>query len=429
MNKKRRRRVKPWRIFILLVLIAGVVYVNQVIVPTTPPLFIPTPTATRSPETYISEGESYLAEGKIGPAIQAFEKAISSDPQNPSNYITTARLQIYSGLYSEAATNAENALLLNSNNSMGHALRGWAMGFNGDYLESLSALDQAIELDPNNASAYAYKAEIMIYQTQAGQGDLSTLDDAVDASRTAEAMAPNSLESHRARGTVLEYTGNYEEAALEFAAAIAINPNISDLHLALGRNYRYLQQYDKAVEEFNRANALNPADPMPDTNISRTYATVGEYAKAIQYALQAVKDAPEDPYMHGNLGQMYYRNREYPAAIDALGLAVQGGMTEDSVEVEGLPLDYGRIAEYYYTYGLSLARQGECGEALQISQLLLQGVPNDETSIFNAEAIVEICQEVATSPIAPQEPEATATPEADTMPEEDGMTDGDESAN
>ena len=82
------------------------------------------------------------------------------------------------------------------------------------------------------------------------------------------------------------------------------------------------------------------------------------------------------------------------------------------------------MAEYYYTYGLSLARQGDCGEALQISQLLVQGVPNDETAVYNAEAIIEICQEVANSPIAPQEPEVTATPEGDMPPEGDMAPEG-----
>lgn len=409
MNKRRRQRVKPWRILMLSALVAGAIYVNQVVVPVTPPLFIPTATATRSPETFIREGESFLAEGKIGPAIQSFERAVQADPKNPSNFMMIARLQIYSGNFSQAVINAENSLLLNANNSMAHALRGWALGFTGEYLQAISALDRAIELDANNAAAYAYKAEVLVLQAQAGKGDLGTLDKAVDASRNAQAMAPNSMEAHRARGTVLEFTGNYEEAAREFEAAIAINPNIADLHLALGRNYRYLQQYDKAVEEFNKANALNPSDPMPDTNISRTYATVGEYAKAIQYALQAVKDRPVDPYMHGNLGQMYYRNREYAPAADALRLSVEGGMYEDA-EVKGLPLDYGRIAEYYYTYGLSLARLGECGEALRLSQVLIQGVPNDATSIFNAEAIIEICQEVANSPLAPRAPTQTAEP-------------------
>ena len=44
MRRKRRKRSSPGRIIVLLLLIAAVVYVNQVIVPVTPPLFIPTPT-------------------------------------------------------------------------------------------------------------------------------------------------------------------------------------------------------------------------------------------------------------------------------------------------------------------------------------------------------------------------------------------------
>ena len=43
---------------------------------------------------------------------------------------------------------------------------------------------------------------------------------------------------HRARGLVLEVTGNYEEAIAEFEAAVAMNENLADLHMALGRNYK-----------------------------------------------------------------------------------------------------------------------------------------------------------------------------------------------
>jgi tetratricopeptide (TPR) repeat protein len=201
------------------------------------------------------------------------------------------------------------------------------------------------------------------------------------------------METHRARGIVLELTGNYNEAAAEFEAAIAINPNIADLHLALGRSYRFLEQYDKAIEEFNKANALNPTDSEPDTYISRTYSTVGEYAKAIQYAQQAVKDDPLDPYLYGNLGQMYSRNAQYQESIEPLRISIRGGVSDDGREITGIPLDYGRVAEYYSSYGLSLARTGQCGEALQISQSLFEGVPNDETAAFNAGEIVNICQQ------------------------------------
>ena len=173
-------------------------------------------------------------------------------------------------------------------------------------------------------------------------------------------LAPNSFETHRARGFVLEQTGNYDEAVEEFTAAEQIMSDIADIHLALGRNYRILQQYDVAVEEFNRANALNPADPLPDTYISRTYATIGEYSKAVQFAQQAVIDTPTDPYhVWESWCQCITAISEYNNAIDALRISVQGGVSEDGEPIEGLPLDYGRVAEYYYTFRSGPGQNGE----------------------------------------------------------------------
>lgn len=409
---RRKKRSNPWRVILLAILVGGAVYVNRVIVPTTPPLFVPTPTPTRSPESYVNDAENLVNEGKIQPAIAAYQQAIEADPKNPANFVSIARLQIYAGLYQDAVVNAENALLLNSNNATALAIRGWAKGFLGEFLEATTSLNNAIAIDPNNAVAYAYLAEVIVLQIDAGEDTLGSLDKAIEASRKAEQLGPSLMETHRARGIILEKTSNYEEAVREFEAAAAINNNIADLHVALGRNYRTLEQYEKAVEEFNRANALNPSDPLPLTYISRTYATVGEYAKAIQFGEQAVKISPQDAFLYGNLGTMYYRNRDYPNAIANLRLAVQGGKTTGGLDVEGLPLDYGRVAEYYYTYGLALARQGECNEAVRISQMLIQAVPNDETSVYNAQEMVNICEETAgqQTPLNSAQPASTLEP-------------------
>jgi tetratricopeptide (TPR) repeat protein len=387
----------PWVIFGLLILIGAVIYINQIIVPVTPPFFIPTPTATRSPESFVTYAENLASQGKMGQAIDAYNMAIDADPKNPSNYLAVARLQVYTGDYSGAVTNAENTLLIIPDSSMAYALRGWALGFLEDYLGAESAVNQPIQIDPNNADAYAFLAQILAREVAANGDTLGLMDKAIDASRTSQSLSPNSLETHWARGMILEATSNYTEAAAEYEAAMAINPNIAELYLSLGIiDYRALELYDKAIEEFNRANALNPADPRPDTYISRTYATVGEYAKAIQYAQQAVKENPLEPSMYGNLGIMYYHNLQYSDAIDALRLAVRGGINAGGNAVAGLPLDYGgHIAEYYFTYGLALARTGECGEALQISQMLLQGVPNDDISTYNANEMVNICEDIA----------------------------------
>lgn len=398
---KKRRRANPWRVMTLILLVGAAVYVNQIIVPATPPLFIPTPTATRSPESFVADAEALLMDGKISPAIDAYYQAIRADPRNASNYIILSRLLIYNAKYDEAIENAANALLINPNNSMALALQGWAMGFNGDYFDAVATLKKAISADPNNYAAFAYLTEVYALQIQAGQDELSTLDSAVEASRTAQSINPNALETLRARGVILELTGNYEEAAVQFEAAINQNPYIADLHLALGRNYRYLTEYDKAVEEFNRANALNPTDPLPDTYISRTYLTVGEIAKAIQYAEQALKDAPTDPFMYGNLGTMYYRNEQYSEAIKYFRIGIQGGLSDGGEVVQGLPLDAGRISEYYQYFGLALARSAECGDAIQIAQILKEGQKNDEYAVYNADEMINICQGFITNPPTP----------------------------
>lgn len=412
--QKKRRRSNPWRVIVLLVIIGALIYFNQMVAPTIPTLFEPTPTATRAPESLITDAKKLEAEGKYTLAINAYNEAVIADPRNASNFVALARLNIYTGNYPDAIESAENALLLNPNNDTAMSLRGWAVGLSGDYLRAEGILNDAIKMKTDNAAAYGYLAEIYTYMLQAGQGDLTTMDKAVAASRTAIDLDPNAIESHRGRGFVLEYTSNFEQAVIEFEAAVALNPNIADLHLALGRNYFNTQQYDKAITEYGKANALNPKDSTPETLIARTYAMNGDYQKAIQYAEAALADDPTNPNLYGNLGLIFSSNKQYLDAIDMLGIAVRGGTAADGQVVDGLTMDYGRIAQFYYTYGLALAREGQCGEALQLSQAIQVGLRNDDVAVYNALEMINICERLAKegkSDITPTvEPAGTISP-------------------
>jgi tetratricopeptide (TPR) repeat protein len=407
---RRRKRPNWFRITILLLLIAAGIYLDREIIPSVPQPFVPTATPTRDPESYVIEAETLFNEGKLVQSIDTYTGAIQHQPDDPTLFIARARTQIYAGQYMDAQTSAEDALLLNPNNSMAHVMRAWALDFQGEYLAAESAIKRALELDPNNAMAHAIYVEILVDSYQTSAGTFEGLELAAEESRVALDLAPNMLESHRARGYILEATGNYEEAIREYQEAIAINGNIADLHLSLGRNYRVLGVYDKAVEEFTRANALNPGDPTPDLYISRTYATVGEYAKATQYAETAVNDNPTDANLRGNLGVMYYRNFQWPDAVEQLKIVVAGGATDDNRPIEPIELaNDTRIAEYYFTYGLVLARLNRCGEALQIAQQIVARVPTDDIAVANAQEIVNICQQALI---------ASPTPDLLTLPTE-----------
>src|SRR5919197_811589 len=393
MTKRRKRpNLFGWTVFGLIVLFGY--YFNQVYLPSQPNPFEATPTVTRSPESFVTEAESLFKDGKLSQAIDDYQSAINASPQNPALYIAIARIQVWAGKYEDAQANAENAILLSPDNSMAHAVRAWALDFRGKNTDAMEEITKALELDPNNAIAHAYRVEILI------DAGLDNLEKAIESSRTALGLDPNALETRRARGYIFEVTGQYEEAVQFYKSALEVNPNIAILHIELGRNLRFMGVYDEAIDEFTKANTLNPADPEPERLISRTYATEGEYAKALQYAKAAVEDKPTDASLHGNYGVMFFRNFQYQDALTELSLAINGGKAENGLPITGLPLSNDlRVAEYYYTYGLALARLNQCGEALPLAQKLQSMFSADEPVQQATDAINQICEENLKNPV------------------------------
>lgn len=408
MRRKPRRRSNPLLIALLLGLIGYMLYFSQAVAPAMPMLLVPTYTPTRNPESFISEAEQYYRQGKLTQAIASYKDAIAADPYNASNYVTLARIQVFAGQYEEAITNTQNALLKNPNNPLAHAVNGWALGFTGDTLAAEAAIKRALELDPNNALAHAFYAEILV-----NTKNFENLNQAIEESRIARQLDPTLLEVRRARGLVLLNTGNenLDEAIAEFKAAIALNDKIADLHLNLGYAYKLKGDNDLAVEELLTAFALNPNNPNSLTEVSLAYANEGQFGKASQYAEQAMRVDPSNAKLHGNLGVMYYRNQEMVKAANELVLAIHGGTTEDGIQVEGLPLDYGSVAQFYWFYGFALAKTLRCNEAIPIFQALLIGVPDYQLAVDNANAGLELCLEFASTPLPPT-PQETTSPEA-----------------
>lgn len=420
-RRRRRPNLFGWAVFGLVLLFGY--YFDQIYLPAQPNPFEPTPTATRSPESLKTEAEALFDEGKLLQSIDAYKAAIKASPQDPTLYIALARVQVFAGYPQEAQANAENAILLNPENSMAHAVRAWALDFQGgeeNNAKALDAIEEALRYDDRNAIAHAYYAEILV-----DSGIFENYDKAAEESRVAFALDPNLLETHRARAYILSATGsegnNYELAVAEYREAIKINKNIALLHIELGNNLRSLLVYEDAINEYTIANTLNPTDSQPDYLISRTYATQGEYEKALQYAETAVKDKPTDPRLRGNYGVMFYRNYFYPKAVEQLSLAVNGGRAENGLPIQALPLSNDpRVAEFYYTYGLALARLNQCGDALKMSQTLMANLSNDENASAAAAEIIKICEENLNNPVvdtetpAPTEEDMTPTPDAAT---------------
>ncbi len=399
--RKKRRRANPWRVMFLLLLIVAAVYLERVIVPSVPPLFIETPTPTRSPATFVVQAESLFQAGKLEQAEAAYHQAIAADPTQAAIYVALARVLVFDGKYAEAESTARDALLIDSNSALAHAVHGWALDFvaqaqgaKDKLVDAQREVEKALTLDANSALAHAYYAEVL---TDNSPGNYKK---ALEEAQRAVQMNPNLLEAQRALGYVWESTGSYDQAVKAYESALLINPNLAMLHIAVGNMYLNQEDTTKAINSYLQASQLAPTNIEPLRLIALAYARVGEYGKASQYAANAVDQNPSDPRLHGDLGRMYYKNNEFDKAITELALAIRGGATSQGVAVKGLPLDPGdaKVVEFYWTYGLALAKANQCDQAVQIFQALVAGVKDDETAVANATQGLVLCGVIKPTP-------------------------------
>lgn len=410
--RRKSKRSNPLRIIFLLLLLAALVYFWQVYVPTVPTPFIPTPTPTRSPASIVVEAETFFQAGQLELAADSYKQAISVDPREPKYYIELARVYMYAGNYKEAETAARDSLVL-ADSALGHAFLGWSLDFQAGYAEdegerldllaqALNEVKLAVDLNPNIPEVRAFHAEVLM------DSNVDNYEEALTEARAAIALDSKSLEANRSLAYVWELTGNRELALDSYLAARDINPKLPRIHIDVGNMLRALNDIDGARASYLNAVALAPTWTEPLTLLVQLYAGVGEYGIASQYARQAVDLDPGNAKLRGNLGRMYYHSGVYDEAIAQFNLAIRGGNSPEGALVTGLQISGDpRVLEYYYTYGLALAKSGICDQTtIDLFTAILQLAPDDEIAVFNAEEGLVLCGELERTPTPETTPEA-----------------------
>lgn len=410
----RKPTTNPYRIFLLLVLVLGGIWlVRQLDAGTIQRPFTPTPTPTRATQSFTLEGDAQFAAGKLDAAITAYQEATRVDPTNAEVWAKLARIQTYSSALlttdeqqrnrlQEALASIEKAVELAPDDSLTHAIYAFVLDWNANpilfgteqaaeyLLEAEQEAVRALQLDNQNTLALAFYAEILVDEQKWNQAEQYILQ-ALEQDDTL-------MDVHRIYAYVLESFGQYNQAIQEYDKAIAISPNMTFLYLRAGANYRRLafgsqneatrtQLYESSLEYFSKAARLNEQlgieDPIPYLSIAKTYSQEGEYFIAARNVQRALEIDPANADIYGQLGIVYFKSRNYEGSIFALKCAVRGctedescdgrggcGPNDEKAEVAGLELSANTVV-YYYTYGsvlaaLSRPKENYCEEAMDV---------------------------------------------------------------
>jgi tetratricopeptide (TPR) repeat protein len=431
---KRGSGINPYRIFILLLLIAAGVWLLFNIGPTpedaVKPFFWPTPTPTRVANSYILEAEAYFNAGKIDDpletdAIDAYRKALEMEPDNLRAWTELARLLTYSSALlstqqgkitrmEEARQASTRAIELAPDDSTAQAIYALTLDWSASVatdeeqrqawlVQAEQAAGFAYNLDPDNYLALAFYAEVLLDQQKWSQAEQH-------ASNAVE-LAPDVMDTHRVYATLLESFGQYRVAIEEYEKAAAINPNLTFLYIRIGVIYRELQVYDRALEYFEKAISINNSngvqDPIPYIGIAKTYARQGEFFIAALNGEKALSFDPTNADTYGQLGDIYTRARNYEGAMEVLKCAVRGCTAEENeigeVDVEGLPLTNITVAYYYVRYGsvlAALSRPGAnyCPDAMEVLSHVREAYPDDALLMAIVGENEAICRLITETP-------------------------------
>jgi tetratricopeptide (TPR) repeat protein len=457
-----RSKSNPYRVVVWAFLILGAIWMLiQVDRGKVQSPFNPTPTPTRSADSYILAAQAYFDAGKLDDpasdqdAIGAYQQAVRVNPQNALIWAELARIQTYSSStlstdqlrlnrLQEALDSVEQAVALAPDDSTVNAIHAFVLDWNASsnlisadeneaYLaQAETAATRAYLLDPQNALALAFYAEVLL--------DQQKWDQARQYATQAVDLAPDSMDAHRVLATVLEAWGYYRDAIDEYIKASQITPNLTFLYLRIGLGYRQLQVYNTAMEYFDKAATINDQlgikDPYPYIAIAKVYAQQGYFQTAALNARKALSYDIANADTYGQLGMIYVQARNYETALPILRCAVDGCtmqktdfdnlfgeniiMTQDtSVTVQPLPLTNLNVAYYYVRYGSVLAYlytpdNGYCSHSFQLMTQLRLTYPDDPLLMQNVEDNEATCRSLmgtpAVIPTATTAPSPTPTP-------------------
>lgn len=378
-------RSNPYRIMlILLMIVVLVAFLRGYTRGEVWPPFVPTPTPTRTVNSFITEGQTHFQAGDLTKAIESFNKALLLEPENTDVSVELSRILAYSSSslttdqerrdsLNQALSVIDAAKTLEPTNANVLAMRSFVLSWlsnptlsgelSEDYRNQAEAEAlAAIQLDPANALAKAYYAEVLIDQYKLVQ--------AQDYIAQALSNGEDLMDVRRVQAYIYEILGEYNLAIEWYQKAIEVTPNLTFLYIRVGVLYRHLQQYETALEFFAKAVSLNQQlgiqDPIPYMAIANTYIREGSAMAASRNAYRALEINPYNPDTYGQVGVIYHRARNYEGAILALRCAVDGCTREETclareedpcnsqIVTSALPLSDSTVL-YYYTYGSVLA--------------------------------------------------------------------------
>lgn len=289
-------------------------------------LLIPPPasgqSSTQDIQTPFRAGEAALKQGDFRHAADDFKKVLALDPSLPEAEVNLGLA--HQGLleYDLAANSLAHALRQRPNLPGVNVIVGMDYIKLGSSEKAIPYLRRALELDPSSQDAH--EAMALYYLTQDNvQGaavqyrkvaDLDPdkpealykigheyLDLAARLAYRGARLYPDSPWGHRFLGDTLRERNRWEDAAREYAKALAIEPKQPGLHARLGESYLHSGKLDEAETQFRQELQLDARYDRAWLGLAKIQLAKGQVVEALSSVSAVWESSPEFLKLHSDL--------------------------------------------------------------------------------------------------------------------------------
>jgi tetratricopeptide (TPR) repeat protein len=158
---------------------------------------------------------------------------------------------------------------------------------------------------------------VLLYNMAQVYAAMSLYDEALVNYGAAIEFDPNYSEYYNERGNIYLKIGRLPEAIIDYETAIRLSAPYHEVLINMGQAYKVLGSYDNAVEAYSKALDLNPDQVLPLLGRAQAHEALGRVEEAIVDYTEALKLDPNQPLALANRATLHYEaGRSEEAARD-----------------------------------------------------------------------------------------------------------------
>ncbi|MEQ3696713.1 MAG: tetratricopeptide repeat protein [Pseudomonadales bacterium] len=315
--------------------------------------------------------------GQVDQAIKLFKKVLNKDASNVPALNLLGVAELGQGRVEQAAKHIERALRYREADPQAHGNIGLAyrelgqaelaekhfkrsLSLNGrnpvvlnNLANLLTELQRPGEAIPLFDRALAEAPQYAEAWTNLGSALLMTGQhkEAAIACDRALRLDANIAQALNTRAEIARHFANFNQAILDYRAAIKILPHYTDAHINLANVLRESEQPKQAQVVLEKVLEFSPNNPQALTSLGVLAEQLGDLTSAAEYFLRAIDEAPNNVMSHYQLAQLKGRRSSLEEIEEMKRLWNLEGIPEQ----ERMHLGFGLFK--------SLEQQGEYDEA------------------------------------------------------------------